>query len=101
MRLKHIAFGAVIVAVTAGVAGWSAPSEAKHKMAAAPKPQPLRMCTAFEYKPVCGIINGARQTYGSECWAMKDGAKIVAQGACKAPKAHKMAAKKSAKKKKM
>jgi len=98
MTLKHIVFGALIVALTAGAAGWSTPSEAKHKMAAAPKPEPLRFCLAFEDKPVCGVINGARQTYGSECWAAKDGAKIVAQGACKAPKMHKMAAKKPMKK---
>jgi len=94
MSLKHIAFSALIVALAAGVAGWSTPSEAKHKMAAAPKPEPLRFCTGFEDKPVCGMINGARQTFGSECWAKQQGAKIMAQGACKPPKAHKMAAKK-------
>ena len=99
MSLKHITLAALIVALTAGVAGWSTPSEAKHKMAAAPKPEPLRFCTGFYYKPVCGLINGARQTYGSECWAKQQGAKIIAQGACMAPKAHKMAAKKPAKKK--
>lgn len=99
MTLKRTAFGALAIMLVAAAAAWSTSSEAAKKKMAAPKPQPLLMCSLFgEYKPVCASINGGKHTYGSACWADKDGARIVSQGACKAPKAHKKMAKKSMKK---
>jgi len=40
-------------------------------------------CPAI-YRPVCGIRNGRRQTYSNACVARRAGARIVAQGQCRA-----------------
>ena len=49
-------------------------------------------------KAVCGVRGGQKFTYASACFAMKDGASIVGDGACGAKK--KMSMKKSRKKSK-
>jgi Kazal-type serine protease inhibitor domain len=48
------------------------------------KPRPT-VCTE-QYEPVCGRINGVRKTYSNRCYARADGASIVAQGRCAAPR---------------
>lgn len=39
------------------------------------------MCT-MEYQPVCGILDGQKQTFGNDCGASAAGAKDVVDGAC-------------------
>lgn len=97
MTLKNLGY-ATLTALTAaafviGAAG-SGEAKAKKKMAAPPPPPVI--CT-MEYKQVCGSKGGMKVTYANACFAAKDGAKVVSQGACKPPKAHKKAAKKMAK----
>ena len=96
MKLKNIGY-AVFVAATAAafVIGSGGPSEAKakKKMEAAPPPV---FCLGPE-KRVCAVKGGMKFTYINACTAAKDGAKVVSQKACPAPKAKK-AGKKKAKK---
>jgi len=97
MKLRGIVYG-LIIAMAAGafVVGSSAPGQAKAKKMAAPPPHPG---PCFEpYAPVCGKRGGMTFTYGNACFAEKDGASIVSQGACPKPKAHKKHHKKSHKK---
>ena len=102
MNYKSIGY-AVVVAATAVVLviGSAVPSEAKgkKKAAAAPAPVPV-FCFGVE-KPVCATRGGQKFTYANACYAAKDGAKVVSQGACKPSKAMKggkKAGKKAAKK---
>lgn len=102
MKIKNLGYAALIaVAAGAVVLGSTGYSEAKgKKKAAAPPPPPPIICT-WQYKPVCATKGGLKFTYSNACWAAKDGAKVVSQGACKAKKAmkpgKKMAPKKAAK----
>ena len=50
-----------------------------------PDPGPCFMIAA----PVCGAKGGMKFTYANSCFAAKDGAKVVSQGACPPAKAHK------------
>lgn len=89
MKLKTFVYAAFISAATAAFTiGSSGPSEAKgKKMVPPPHPGPC-----FEvYAPVCGVKSGMKFTYANSCYAGKDGASIVSQGACpaKQAKAHK------------
>ncbi|HTT46823.1 MAG TPA: Kazal-type serine protease inhibitor [Pseudolabrys sp.] len=88
MKLKTFAYAAFIAfAAGAFVVGSSGPSEAKGKKAMEPPPHPG---PCFElYAPVCGVKGGMKFTYGNACFAGKDGAKIVSQGACPKAKPHK------------
>jgi hypothetical protein len=81
-------FGLAVVAAVAGfVIGTAGSSEAKgKKKMAAPEPTPI-ICT-WLYEPVCAVKGGRRQTFSNACWAAKDGAKVVSQGACKPAKAN-------------
>jgi len=92
MTLKTITHAAFIaVAAGAFVVGLTGASEAKAKKAAPPPPNPG---PCFEISaPVCGLKGGMRFTYANACFAAKDGAKVVSQGACKPAKAHKKAKK--------
>jgi hypothetical protein len=93
MKLKTIGYAAVLgaIAVTFAI-GSGGTSLAKTKKAAAQQQGSCNM----EPKQVCGAKGGMKITYASGCYAVNDGAKVVSQGACKAGKAYKKAAKKTA-----
>jgi hypothetical protein len=105
MKLKTIAFAALVVAGAFAFAlGSATTGQAKVKKMAPPPPQPM-LCLYEAPGAVCGSLRGHRFTYANSCSAYKDGAKIVSKGACSAKKAHKAkkakkAMKKSAKKSK-
>ncbi|HSP50523.1 MAG TPA: hypothetical protein VLN61_10165 [Pseudolabrys sp.] len=98
MKLKNLGYAALMtIAATAFVLGTTGSSEAaKKKAAAAPPPPPPGLCFEPE-KRVCAVKGGMKFTYANACIAAKDGAKVVSQQACPAPKAKK-AGKKKAKK---
>jgi hypothetical protein len=96
MKLKTIGYAVAIAATAAFAIGASAPSFAAKKKKAEPAPTPA-VCFDI-YKPVCGARGGMTFTYANSCYAAKDGAKVVAQGACKPHKAHKKMAKPAMKK---
>jgi hypothetical protein len=101
MRLRNLGYAALIAVATAAfVIGSAATGQAKaaKKMAAPPPPPVICMMVS---KPVCGVKGGMTNTYANSCFAAKDGAKVIYQGACKAKKAKKAkkAMKKPAKKK--
>jgi hypothetical protein len=90
MKLKTIAYAAFIAAAAgAFVIGSVGPSDAKAKKMAAPPPNP-GPCIEIS-APVCGVKGGMKFNYANACFAAKDGAKVVSQGACKPAKAHKKA----------
>jgi hypothetical protein len=87
IRLTTIA-AAIVLAV-----GFASPSFAAKKKAA-PKPaEPNGLMCIQPSHPVCGVRGGERFTYANPCFAEKDGAKVVSQGACKPAKAGKKAKK--------
>ena len=97
MKLKNIGYVAFIAATAAAfVIGSGGPSQAKakKKMEAAPPPV---VCFEPE-KRVCAVKGGMKFTYANACYAVKDGAKVVSQKACPAPKAAKAKKAKKAKK---
>lgn len=98
MNLKNIGYAFFIAASAAAfVIGSGGPSEAKAKKMAPPPPH---AGPCFEIaSPVCGVKGGMKFTYANACFAAKDGANVVSQGACPAKKAmkhHKKAGKKKA-----
>jgi hypothetical protein len=98
MKLRNIGYAAFIAAMAAAfVIGSGGPSDAKgkKKMEAAPPPV---ICFGMGSQ-VCAVKGGNKYTYASACWAAKEGAKVVSDKACPAPKA--MKAGKPAKKKAM
>ncbi|MGN6572293.1 MAG: hypothetical protein ACTHLO_12850 [Pseudolabrys sp.] len=95
MQLKKIAFTLLIGAAAAMAA--TSPSLAAKKKAKAEAAQPSPFCFQVQ-TPVCGTRGGMKMTYANACFAERDGAKVVSQGACKAAK--KMSKKMSMKKKK-
>ncbi len=100
MKLKTIAY-ATFIAVAAGafVIGSGGTSEAKGKKMA---PPPAHPGPCFDIAaPVCGVKGGMKFNYANACYAEKDGAKVVSQGACPKPKAHKKHKKMSKPAKKM
>ena len=103
MNLKRIGYGVAVAAMTVGFALASAtPSEAATKKKAAAKPAvPYQSCLLMPETKVCGTKGGLKFTYANACYASRDGAKVVSQKACPAPKAKKAkkAKKKAAKKK--
>lgn len=94
MQLKKIAFTLLIGAAAAMAA--TSPSFAAKKKAKAEAPQPMAWCFQ-QQTPVCATRGGLKMTYASTCFAEKDGAKVVSQGACGAKK---VSMKKAGKKKK-
>ena len=96
MKLKNFGYAAFIAAAaTAFVLGGVNSSEAKGKKKA-PAAKPPASCMFSGPAPVCATRGGMKFTYRNACYAGKDGAKVVAQKACPAPKAKK--AKKGGKK---
>ena len=52
-----------------------------------PTPEPTKepvFCTE-DYAPVCGVKDGASQTYSNACHARADGASVSATGECAKP----------------
>jgi hypothetical protein len=91
MKLRSLGYAAVIAATAAAfVIGSVNVGEAKgkKKAAAAPPPPPPGLCFAPE-KRVSAVKGGMKFTYANACIAAKDGAKVVSQKACPAPKAKK------------
>jgi hypothetical protein len=103
MKLRNLGYAIVVAAAAGAVAlGTAGTSEAKgkKKMAVAPKPTPI--CVT-PYAPVCGVKGGNKYTYANSCLAGNDGATVVSDKPCPAPKAakaHKKGGKKKAMKKK-
>jgi hypothetical protein len=95
MQLKKIALTLLIAGAAAVTA--TSPSFAAKKKAKAEAAPPSPWCFQVQ-TPVCATRGGMKMTYASACFAEKDGAKVVSQGACKAAK---MSMKKGGKKKKM
>lgn len=96
MKLRSLGYAAVIAATAAAfVIGSVNVGEAKGKKKAAAAPPPPVVCFEAE-KRVCAVKGGMKFTYINACTAAKDGAKVVSQKACPAPKTAK--AKKAAKK---
>jgi hypothetical protein len=97
MQLKTFAY-AVAIATTAAVVavGTASPSfAAKKKAKAMAAEEPTAFCFQAQM-PVCATRGGMKMTYASACFAQKDGAKVVSEGACGAKK---MSMKKAKKKK--
>ena len=99
MQLKTIGYALLIVGTATVVAlGSASPSFAAKKKMEAATAEPTPFCFQ-EQKAVCATRGGQSYTYASACFAEKDGAKVVREGACKPAK--KMAMKKTKKSKKM
>ena len=98
MKLRNVGY-AVAIAATAVmfVLGSAVPSEAAKKKKAAAKPPMSPMCT-LQSAPVCGVRGGKKFTYTNTCFANNDGASVVSNKACPAPKAAKKGGKKKSKK---
>lgn len=87
MKLRNIAYAGVIALASAVmVLGTAGTSEAKGKKKVAAAPQSPAVFCFHLNKPVCAAKGGLNFTYSNACWASKDGAKVVSEGACK-PKA--------------
>ena len=101
MKLRSLGYAVVIAATAAAfVIGSVNVGEAKGKKKAAAAPPPPVICFEAE-KRVCAVKGGMKFAYINACTAAKDGAKVVSQKACPAPKAtkaKKAKAKKAAKK---
>jgi len=95
--LKKLGYAALVACFAAAFAiGSATTGEAKaKKKAAAPPPPPPVICL-FNYQPVCGIKGKTKSTWANACFAAKNGAKVISQGACKAHVAKKKPAKKKA-----
>ncbi len=84
LRTSHVAIVAALGAIfIAGSAG----------KAAAQSAWPMPNVCTLDQKPVCGERSKMKFTYANAGCATLDGAKVVSQGACKAPKAAKKAKK--------
>ena len=98
MQLKTIAYALLIAGTATVVAvGTASPSFAAKKKAKVAAEEPTPLCFQAQ-KAVCAARGGQKFTYASACFAMKDGATIVGDGACGAKK--KMSMKKHGKKSK-
>ena len=100
MKLRSLGYAAIVAATAAAfVIGSVNVGEAKGKKKAAAAPAPPVICFEAE-KRVCAVKGGMKFTYINACTAAKDGAKVVSQKACPAPKAAKAKKAKKAKAKK-
>lgn len=93
MKIRNIGYAAV-VAVTAAafVLGSVDIGEAKgkKKKAAAPAPAPMGFCLSPDSPTkYCAVKGGMKFTYVNKCVAKNDGAKIISDKACPAPKTKK------------
>ncbi len=99
MKLRNIVY-AVVIAAAAGAlvlaTTGSGEAKGKKKMAVAPTPTPVCL---VPYAAVCATKGGNKYTYANSCLAGNDGATVVSDKACPAPKAAK-AGKAGGKKKK-
>ncbi len=96
MTLHKIGYAALVAVAAAAVIVGSAGSGqamSKKKMAEPPPPLPPT-CWFTLSSPVCATKGGVNFTYFNDCYAEKDGWKVVSHGACKAPKMYKKMAKK-------
>jgi hypothetical protein len=101
MKFKHIGYVALIAVTAAAIAiGAAGPSQAKSKKKMAPPPPQPVFCFNMG-TPVCATKAGAKYTFANACWAAREGAKVIANKACPAPKATKAKKAKPAKKKAM
>jgi hypothetical protein len=97
LKLKNIGHAALIaVTAVAFVIGSAVPGDAKGKKKKAEAAPKTGVCIMVP-GPVCATKGGMKFTYANSCYASYDGAKVVSNKACPAPKAKK--AKKASKKK--
>jgi len=94
MQFKTVAYALLIVGIAA--VGTTSPSFAAKKKVKAAAEEPSPFCFQVQ-NPVCATRGGMKMTYANSCFAEKDGAKVVSEGACGAKK---MSMKKAGKKKK-
>lgn len=98
MKLGRLGYVAFIAGAAALALGTTAPALAKAKKAvAAAEPPPFIFCYQ-PIKEVCGEKGGQKFTYANTCFARRDGAKVVSDKACPAPKAKSAKAGKKSKK---
>jgi len=98
MTLRMFGYAAVVALTAAAfVVGSAAPGEAKAKKKAEAAPLPPA-CQLAPDKAVCGQKGGMKFTYKNACYAERDGAKVVSDGACVGKAAKKGGKKKSKKK---
>jgi hypothetical protein len=90
MKLRNLGCAAVVAATAAAfVLGSVGAGEAKSKKkAAAPAPAPTWPCVSPDAK-YCAVKGGMKFTYVNMCTAKAEGAKIISNKACPAPKAAK------------
>ena len=97
MQIKTIAYALLIAGSAAIVAvGTASPSFAAKKKTKVAAEESTPFCLQAQ-KAVCATRGGLKMTYASACFAQKDGATVVSEGACGAKK---MSMKKSGKKSK-
>jgi hypothetical protein len=95
MQLKSIATALLIAGAAAALAiGGAGPSFAAKKKAKAAAAEPTAFCFQAQ-KAVCATRGGMKMTYASACFAQKDGATVVSEGACGAKKMAKKSSKKA------
>jgi hypothetical protein len=94
MQIKTIAYTLLIAGAAVAVA--ANPSFAAKKKAKVAAEESTPFCLQAQ-KAVCATRGGLKMTYASACFAQKDGATVVSEGACGAKK---MSMKKSGKKSK-
>ena len=101
MKLGSLGYAAIVAATAAAfVIGSVNVGEAKSKKkAAAAAPAPMGLCFSPDAK-YCAVKGGMKFTYVNECTAKAEGAKIISNKACPAPKAAKVKKAKKAKAKK-
>ncbi len=79
--MRKLAYSALAAASAVGfVLGAGATAQAK---AAKKADMPDPPACLFWHKKVCGLKGTMRVTYENPCFALKDGAKIIKQRACK------------------
>jgi hypothetical protein len=82
MKFKKLGYIALIAATAlAFVLGSAATGEAKAKKTTV-EPQPQSFFCPWMSRPVCAVTHGMKFTYDNACWALKDGATVVASHAC-------------------
>jgi len=93
MKIRSLGYAAVVaLAAAAFVVGSVDIGEAKgkKKKAAAPAPAAMGVCIeADSPTKYCAVKGGMKFTYVNKCVAKNDGAKIISNKACPAPKAAK------------
>ena len=75
----HAAMAALAAAFMFGTAGVGEAAKKK----AAPKPAAATAWCPWVWMPVCGVVNGKKQTFSNMCFAKQAKAKKIRPGACK------------------